>query len=32
MTDPIADLLTRLRNSTRAGHETITCHVQNSKM
>ena len=25
MTDPIADLLTRLRNSTRAGHETITC-------
>jgi small subunit ribosomal protein S8 len=25
MTDPIADLLTRLRNATRAGHERVKC-------
>lgn len=25
MTDPIADLLTRIRNATRAGHESVKC-------
>ena len=32
MTDPIADLLTRLRNSTRAGHESTTCPRSNLKI
>ena len=25
MTDPIADLLTRIRNAARAGHESLKC-------
>ena len=25
MTDPIADLLTRIRNASRAGHESLKC-------
>ena len=25
MTDPIADLLTRIRNAIRAGHESLSC-------
>ena len=25
MTDPIADLLTRIRNAVRAGHESLSC-------
>jgi len=30
MSDPIADMLTRIRNASRAGHET--CMVANSKL
>ena len=25
MTDPISDLLTRIRNATRAGHASVKC-------
>ena len=32
MTDPVADLLTRLRNSTRAGHDTLKCPRSNLKL
>jgi small subunit ribosomal protein S8 len=32
MTDPIADLLTRLRNATRAGHESVQCPRSNLKL
>ena len=32
MTDPIADLLTRLRNSTRVGHSSVQCPRSNLKV
>ena len=32
MTDPIADLLTRLRNATRAGHASVQCPRSNLKI
>jgi small subunit ribosomal protein S8 len=32
MTDPIADLLTRIRNGQRAGHETVTAPSSRMKL
>ena len=32
MTDPIADLLTRIRNAARAGHESLKCPRSNLKI
>ena len=31
MTDPIADMLTRIRNATQAGHRKVTVPASNSK-
>jgi len=32
MTDPISDLLTRIRNAGRAGHESFTCPASRLKI
>jgi small subunit ribosomal protein S8 len=32
MTDPIADLLTRIRNAVRAGHDSLLCPRSNLKL
>lgn len=32
MTDPIADLLTRIKNAVHAGHESLTCPRSNLKV
>jgi small subunit ribosomal protein S8 len=32
ITDPIADLLTRIRNAVRAHHETVECPASNLKV
>jgi small subunit ribosomal protein S8 len=32
MTDPIADLLTRIRNASLVGHETVSVPASNSKL
>ena len=31
MTDPIADMLTRLRNGNQAYHDTVTCRTASSR-